>query len=53
MEMEPNKMLLNFKEELTSFTSFISFMIPIFEGRIQFLIMETFGFLMQQDQKFT
>jgi hypothetical protein len=33
MEMEPNKMLFNFKEEFTSLTSFILFMIPIFEGK--------------------
>jgi hypothetical protein len=32
MEMEPSKMF-NFKEELTSPTYFISFIIPIFEGK--------------------
>jgi hypothetical protein len=32
METKPNKMF-NFKEELTFPTSFISFIIPIFEGK--------------------
>jgi len=33
MEMEPSKMLVNFNEELTFPTSFILFIILIFEGK--------------------